>query len=486
MAPETIYLKDNSPKTFQALKLDKLPDALAALAGKKLSELQEQSQDNLFVFGGSSADQVEDKELFHLTQNGIQTSNLMGFIGTPQGDMVITSRFCPDTAGSNSPQYDFFLYYVLSKVLHFNWLKSFSFRSGAAPWLQLLPLLFPDYLNRACAQGLYKQYMSIQHNDACVKGHIDVARHIKYNIPFQGKICYTQRQYSFDNPLTQLVRHTIEYIRTTPWGNTPLSNTPQTQQNVRLITQATPSYSPAKRAQVIRQNLRPIKTPYFSNYIPLQKLCLRILRQEPISYGTNEPQIYGLVFDGAWLWENYLNTLLKPKGFTHLDNIQGQLSHSLSRNDNFKRDTEKEYSLFTDGSFKRYVDFYKKENGKHVMVLDAKYKNLLIKNHKNKNHTDSMRDDLHQLITYMHIFDAPRGVLACPTKEEQTSTKELLGTLQGLGGKIWIARLAIPGINRQTDYEQFKKKMETNEQTFCSYIQENLNERSVFNKSLHP
>lgn len=42
---------------------------------------------------------------------------------------------------------------------------------------------------------------------------IDVARHMKKNTPFIGNIAYSQREYSYDNDLMELVRHTIEYIK---------------------------------------------------------------------------------------------------------------------------------------------------------------------------------------------------------------------------------------------------------------------------------
>ena len=41
----------------------------------------------------------------------------------------------------------------------------------------------------------------------------------KKNIPFMGKIAYTTREHSYNNNLTQLVRHTIEYIKTHPLWN---------------------------------------------------------------------------------------------------------------------------------------------------------------------------------------------------------------------------------------------------------------------------
>lgn len=84
---------------------------------------------------------------------------------------------------------------------------------------QFLLFLFPRYLEAAMRKGPFKQYIRRQYNDGNVKGVIDVARHIGRNTPFVGKIAYHQREFSFDNGLMELVRHTIEFIKRKPYGN---------------------------------------------------------------------------------------------------------------------------------------------------------------------------------------------------------------------------------------------------------------------------
>lgn len=62
---------------------------------------------------------------------------------------------------------------------------------------------------------------------------------------------------------------------------------------------------------------------FYKEYTALQKLCLQILRQEEIKYGIDSDKVYGILFDGAWLWEEYLNTLLSNAGFKHPENKLG-------------------------------------------------------------------------------------------------------------------------------------------------------------------
>ena len=66
--------------------------------------------------------------------------------------------------------------------------------------------------------------------------------------------------------------------------------------------------------------MRDIAHPYYTEYTMLQKICLKILRHENIIFGNKKDKIYGLVFDGAWLWEEYLNTILHEI-FIHPENI---------------------------------------------------------------------------------------------------------------------------------------------------------------------
>lgn len=79
--------------------------------------------------------------------------------------------------------------------------------------------LFPYYLKKAMRKGLFKKYIRRRYNDGNVKGTIDISRHIKQNTPFVGNIAYIQREFSFDNSLMELVRHTIEFIKRKPYGN---------------------------------------------------------------------------------------------------------------------------------------------------------------------------------------------------------------------------------------------------------------------------
>ena len=141
-----------------------------------------------------------------------------------------------------------------------------------------------------------------------VKGAIDIARHIKKNTPFIGNVAYSQRGFSYDNSLMELVRHTIEFIKRKPYGNNLLV---KVKDEVKLVIAATPGYKAYDRQKIVDENKKnTVRHEYFREYLALQRLCILILQHQKHQIGSGSRQIYGILFDGAWLWEEYVNTLI--------------------------------------------------------------------------------------------------------------------------------------------------------------------------------
>lgn len=192
---------------------------LSAIANRSLIDLQLENP-NLLVFPqtlGQYRDDVEKSHIFSLDEEYITTYNLMGFVGRNSSQLTISSRFAKDDNN------DYFLHYMLQKVFSINLLKFDQTPNKENIWDFLL-YLFPYYLKKAYSQGIYKAYRKEEYNDSNVSGTIDVKRHILQNIPFTGKITYTTREHSYNNYLTQLVRHTIEKIKSHPFGSGVLTS----------------------------------------------------------------------------------------------------------------------------------------------------------------------------------------------------------------------------------------------------------------------
>ena len=250
-----------------------------------------------------------------------------------------------------------------------------------------LLFLFPYYLKTAMRKGLFKNYIRHRYNDGNVKGTIDVARHVTKNTPFIGKIAYSQREFSCDNYLMELIRHTIEYIKRKPYGNNLLT---KVKDEVKLVVEATPDYETYDRQRIIENNRKnPIRHAYFREYLALQRLCILILQHQKHQIGSGSRQIYGILFDGAWLWEEYVNSLIDDI-FYHPMNKGGRGAQR----------------LFGGNVGLIYPDFISRDKEVRI-IADAKYKP--IDNIGNK--------DYLQVLAYMFRFDAKRGYYLYPEAE---------------------------------------------------------------------
>lgn len=357
----------------------------------------------------------------------IKSGNIMGFVGRKNQQMKIYSRF-------DNQEHDYFLHYMLQKVFSFN-IFNLDFTSSEDNVFEFLVYMFPAMLKKAMRQGVYKEYRKFRHNDANVRGTIDISRHIRENIPFRGTVAYNTKEYSFDNSITELIRHTIEYIKTIPSGDIILSSDKTVEDYIKKIISYTPSYSHTERIKIIQDNLLPCNHPFYTEYTALQKLCVQILRQEEIKYGTDDDRIYGILFDGAWLWEEYLNTLLCEKGFIHPENKLG---------------TGAIY-LFEHGG-QRFPDFWKQD-----IVLDAKYKKLAI----NGNRLDIERDDVHQIMAYMYRLKASKGGIVCPYDGEKNKIISQNMHKDSYLGSLSLYALAIS--KNCSSYQDFTKRIVENE-----------------------
>lgn len=402
--------------------------------------------DNLLIFPSDlnkSKDIDKSKTIFNIYNDKILTNNLMGFIGYNDTQIKITSRFA-------SNENDYFLHYMLQKVLCLN-IFDLQHSTNKDDSFDFLIYMFLDLFQKAIRQGIFKSYQNREYNNANVRGVIDINRHIKNNIPFNGKIAYNTREYSYDNNITQLIRHTIEYINMKSRGILNINE--DIKSGVFQIIEATKRYDKNKRQSIINKNLKKLNHPYFYEYEPLRKICIQILRHEELKYGREENKIYGILFDGAYLWEEYIWTILKDLNFKHPENKTGKGGINL---------LEKDWEVFP--------DFYKINNEKNI-VLDTKYKRL-----ENK---DIDRNDKHQIISYVYTLGAKIGGFVYPLENEEFGCEcEEIGTVKNNINHIAsIYKYGFLIANKKSNEENFNNikefadKIKTSEDKFKEKIE---------------
>ena len=135
--------------------------------------------------------------------NGDYVGEFVGMLSYKGYNIDILSRF--DT---NNEKENYFLTYVLSKVLDIN-IRAFPDLTMNAEtgmhWDILLAMLFLKQLKSALSRGLYRKYCTFHYNNSSPKGAINIAQHIKLNPIFNGKCTYSAREYTLDNEVNHLI-----------------------------------------------------------------------------------------------------------------------------------------------------------------------------------------------------------------------------------------------------------------------------------------
>ena len=379
---KSLKVKDNSQ-----LQKENFSDVSRIIDKIKDKSLHQLEREGIFVFPElikDAEDITKDQTILESYNEFYKTGNVMGFLGLGDERLIIKSRFSKDE--------DYFLQYMLQSVMDFPNIVEMQTDSNEDNRLfNLLIFLFPYYLKSAMRKGLYKTYIRKSYNDSNVKGTIDIARHINKNTPFVGNIAYSQREYSYDNHLTELIRHTIELIKKKPYGRTLLS---KVKDEVNSVVAATYSYEPYDKNKIINENKKNIvRHAYFREYRALQNLCILILQHTKHQIGVGNRQIYGVLFDGAWLWEEYVNSLVSDSFY-----------HPMNKG------SKGAQRLFNNNIGLIYPDFISKDS-ENRFIADAKYKP--IDNIGNR--------DYLQVLAYMFRFDAKKGYYFYPEANGENS-----------------------------------------------------------------
>ena len=431
-------VKDNT--TYITSRFSCTQCIISNILNKSLSQLD---VEGLFIFPESIKkveDLTRDQMILQEFNGKYRTGNVMGFIGCGKERLIIQSRFCNDKE-------DYFLSYLLERVLNIpNIVSLDADTSSDKRLLNFLLFIFPKYLENAIRKGLYKQYIHKQYNDTNIKGKIDIPRHLTKNTPFICNIAYSQRLFSYDNMLMELIRHTIEFVKSKSYGSIILSDI---KEELKLIVNATQSYRACDRQKIIEQNKKnPIKHAYFREYSALQRLCILILKSEKHDIGSGMQNSYGILFDGAWLWEEYINILLSSH-FYHPKN----------------KNKFGAQQLFSDGKGLIYPDFISKTTDPRLIV-DAKYKPI-----------ENIRGrDYLQVLAYMYRFDASMGYYIYPDSEGQVPL--VLNLNKGstyennvsARDDVNIIKLGFKIPNKSADYDDFKMQIYESELVLQYFI----------------
>lgn len=379
----------------------------------------------------------------------LKTSNLVGVVKYTTNDgeefrLKIQSRF---DKGKNQ----YFLLYMLSKCLNINLFDTNIEFANESEFQVLLVVLFYQSFLEAITQGVYKEYRKFEYNDFNFKGSLNVNNHLKYNTPFIGKTAYRTREHTYDNNILCLIRQTINYIETSYcdlWEGVVKNNKfDQYAQYREIIFEATKSYIFNKNYNEVYSCRKPIVHPFYDKYETLRQLCLAILDNDGANIYIEETEsVKGILFDVAWLWEEFVyKQLLEEYKFIHLE-FNG------NRGLNYLKDvpTKVWYPDFIE-------DINSRENFQGASILDAKYKDW---------HIVKQSEDMHQLISYLYITGGKMcgAIFPHPQSVEETKVIVFQELKSNISTKVKCYEfcLDIPDSSKFNNYEAYSYQFEKN------------------------
>lgn len=394
-------LFDNQSEGWASMQTVDAQEAslLRLYSGKTLGEFKSLAGDRLVVLGdgGGNANSLPFFWLENSPDPDIEgrveigTGNLMGVLNLVDRKtgskcrVEVGSRFDKGSVGQP------FLSYLLSKVYDVSYLDLVN--AGELPYLEiLLAIKFVSQLSKARQVGLYRDYRNFKCNDMKPRGRIDFARHLRKNMPLGASLAYEKREISYDLPINHLLRMAAQRIEQ-KWPLLFVRNVGARAMLTDLKVN-TPSYlSLTPRMLLASRDCREsMRHPYFSQYYEeLRVLARLILAEEGADvFEDDDNEVSGVLFDGAWLWEAYLATILEPCGYLH-----AICETNIGRRPLFNRnpiDVE---------MCNVYPDFYREVDG--GAVLDAKYKR-----------GKATREDVLQMMAYVLNTGASRIGLVYP------------------------------------------------------------------------
>ncbi|EAT98186.1 McrC family protein [Campylobacter concisus] len=241
--------------------------------------------------------------------------------------------------------------------------------------------LFIQTLERAFLLGLPKEYKDKNYHEAKVMGKVDVAKFIKSDIPFTGKISSTNRERQDMGDIVLLLHKALKIVqKESKELIKPVINTLSYLNEIREPRLVTPN--------VIHNalNSKALHNPIYTPYKKVLEYAKLIIENEDAGTKSNGKQNLGFLVDVAELFEIYIRKLLQKE---------------------FKdwSVTSPKIELYKDKFFARkIIPDIVMSSGDQVLVFDTKYKRMNMQGKDQYGLGDVDRNDFFQINTYMSYY----------------------------------------------------------------------------------
>lgn len=354
-------------------------------------------------------------------------------------------------------------------------------------------------------KGFFKKYQRFERNDDRVRGAIDISKHIRLNMGLNnGKIAYSYRENSVDNPINHLILTAFDYLKEKYPEMVDHNMDYEIEQMLKELKYEI-SYPKYSRRSVVSLNQMPIAHPFFTEYEELRKDCLKIMRDEGVSPFQSETEnVDGLLYYVPDLWEEYLQDAFEKmcRNYNNGNKIsveeelpnQFRLSVKaqekifiMSDWDNNKNENNTSYPDFVFSYDDLENDNYGKEGEQvRVCIFDAKYKPAW-KNGLKGILESRLREDYDKCIRDMESVDGMAAGVVFPMKiADSRDDDNYIHRFSKYNSikRFYTIPVIIPDMsedNKTLRFVEWEKALQQNIEDFADKMQEVL----VFETQMH-
>jgi 5-methylcytosine-specific restriction enzyme subunit McrC len=259
--------------------------------------------------------------------------------------------------------------------------------------LNLLEVYFELYLTEIESlihRGLVKKYRKNTGNVKALKGKLEFAGNIRYNLVHKERFYTTHQVYDRDHLLHQTLAYALEILEQFSKGSYLFDRCKRVLLN---FPETTPLKVTKKQIEGVVLNR---KTAPYNQALELARLI--ILNYSP-DISTGREKMISLLFDMNRLWEEFILIQIRKELAGTSYSVKGQDSQTFIGSNYLKPDVVIQHD----------------EDSKKVYIIDTKWK-------RPTNQSSSI-SDLRQMYTYNRFWNAKKAMLLYPGESKNNSFK---------------------------------------------------------------
>jgi len=254
--------------------------------------------------------------------------------------------------------------------------------SQAEELFEFVAGMFISRVERLVRRGIYRRYVTSDHNEPYLRGQLQVAGHLRLNTVQPQRFYQQVSEFTADVQENRILHYTLAML-------SRLNLSRHLRGHLRQATAAfTPvALTPIKSSDCLKVNYNRLNR----HYQPHIHLAHLLLQHLSVEYRSGETPFFAFLFDMNQVYERFVARLLEER--------LAVLSPSLS--------IQIQPTIWIDAEQReqRTPDIVLWQEGRRQLILDTKYKVFA---------RSPSADDLHQMVTYCYSMGVTSGTLIYP------------------------------------------------------------------------